>query len=198
MRQTEQIHSRAVQPYPAGTLFTFRSRESGYAYRQELVLAASPAIGDVIDADVRGAQSALVLWPLWAADAHLYHERWPDSFRPGEIPISWTVMTRPGTEGGIYERAPFHPDERRLPGLPMADEPTEDFLTFHTEPLLADNEERMNWLRLEVLDRAWNETGADRGGFIQEATGWKPSPLQAIMNVIDVARAAGVWAPPLP
>ncbi|WP_328491313.1 hypothetical protein OHS59_44295 [Streptomyces sp. NBC_00414] len=32
------------------------------------------------------------------------------------------------------------------------------------------------WLRSTVLDRGWNNSTADKGGFIQEATGWKPSP----------------------
>jgi hypothetical protein len=29
-----------------------------------------------------------------------------------------------------------------------------------------------------VKDLAWNQTTANKGGFIQEATGWKPSALQ--------------------
>ncbi|QDN54307.1 hypothetical protein FNV67_00890 (plasmid) [Streptomyces sp. S1D4-20] len=55
--------------------------------------------------------------------------------------------------------------------------------------------EAVNWLRLPVVDRAWNATARDQGGFVQEATGWKPSALQPTMNVVQVARAAGLWVP---
>jgi hypothetical protein len=36
----------------------------------------------------------------------------------------------------------------------------------------------MNWFMLPVVDKLWNSERFDKGGFIQEATGWKPSILQ--------------------
>jgi hypothetical protein len=38
----------------------------------------------------------------------------------------------------------------------------------------------MNWLSLPVIDKLWNETRADEGGFIQQATGLKPSNIAAV------------------
>jgi len=31
---------------------------------------------------------------------------------------------------------------------------------------------------LPIADMSWNDERADKGGFIQEATGWKPAILQ--------------------
>jgi hypothetical protein len=41
----------------------------------------------------------------------------------------------------------------------------------------ADTGERLNLLTLPVVDKLWDHTHADKGGFIQSATGWKPSVL---------------------
>ena len=38
--------------------------------------------------------------------------------------------------------------------------------------------EELNWLTLPVVDKLWNRKRADKGGFIQEATGWKPAIFQ--------------------
>ncbi|MFD7608907.1 hypothetical protein ACFXMT_53235 [Streptomyces mirabilis] len=43
--------------------------------------------------------------------------------------------------------------------------------------------------------RCWNAAAGDNGGFVQEATGWKPSALHPTMNVVQVARAAGLGVP---
>ncbi|AGJ59507.1 MULTISPECIES: hypothetical protein [Streptomyces] len=57
--------------------------------------------------------------------------------------------------------------------------------------------EQLNWLRLPVVDQGWHATADDRGGFIQQATGWKPSPLQPTMDVRQIGAAAGLYVPPL-
>ncbi|MYT39010.1 hypothetical protein GTY66_23655 [Streptomyces sp. SID8356] len=64
-----------------------------------------------------------------------------------------------------------------------------------THPAHAETGELVNWLRLPVLDLGWGTERADKGGFIQEVTGWKPSPLQPFMDVQQAARAAGVYLP---
>lgn len=38
--------------------------------------------------------------------------------------------------------------------------------------------DRLNGLTLPVDDMRWTRRRADKGGFIQEATGWKPNVLQ--------------------
>ncbi|MFD8916081.1 hypothetical protein [Streptomyces sp. NPDC059575] len=68
----------------------------------------------------------------------------------------------------------------------------QDFLTHYAHPTRAGTGERLNWLRLPVLDLEWNAKTADTGGFIQEATGWKPSPLQPTMDEEQIGRAAGL------
>ncbi|MFJ6686671.1 hypothetical protein [Streptomyces werraensis] len=185
---------RSVQPYVAGTRWTFQGRESGYRNTEELVLLPLPANGEITDDYTHDEISAQELWQLWAKDANRYHERYPDHFRPGEIPIVWTV-TKPSWDG-VYELAPHTRDPRKL--MPeFKDDPQQDFLTWYTHPEHEKTGEKVNWLRLPVADRAWNNTAGDKGGFVQEATGWKPSALQPTMNVVEIGRAAGLWVPDL-
>jgi hypothetical protein len=65
-----------------------------------------------------------------------------------------------------------------------------DFLTYYSWPEDANGEPIM-WTALPVADKLWREDDAAKGGFVQEATGWKPSPFQAVMDVGLIARAAG-------
>ena len=185
---------QTVQPYPPGTRWYFKGR-SGNEETRELALYAEPAGSTITDEYLPEEISAARLWQLWAKDANDYHERWPQHFRPGEIPILWTLTTP--SVAGIFELAPHTRDPRDLPGQPFADQERENFLTWYTHPVHADTVERLNWLRLPVIDRAWNSTAGHKSGFIQEATGWKPSPLQPTMNVVEIGRAAGLWVPDL-
>lgn len=96
------------------------------------------------------------------------------------IPISWAVSGR-----GIYEKAPFCP--------PDEDDPKpESFLTFYTWPVHAVTGRRLLFTQLPVADETW-EPGLDRGkaGFVQAATGWKPSALQQTMDLEVILAAAG-------
>lgn len=175
-----------TQPYPPGTLWTFTTRRGNYPQTVELALYAEPDGSSMSDDYLPEEADALELWRLWADKyANAYHLEQPTRYRPGEVPIYWTV-TQP-TFTGIFEAAPHAPN--------VLDE---DFLTHYTHPVHADTGERVNWLRLPVLDRGWNATAADKGGFIQEATGWKPSPLQPTMDVVQIGRAAGLYVPDLP
>ncbi|OIP26010.1 MAG: hypothetical protein AUK00_05490 [Dehalococcoidia bacterium CG2_30_46_9] len=54
----------------------------------------------------------------------------------------------------------------------------DDFLTHFTWPIHSVTGERLNWLTLPVVDKLWNPKRANKGGFIQEVTGWKPAILQ--------------------
>ncbi|CUM35746.1 hypothetical protein BN2537_457 [Streptomyces venezuelae] len=73
-----------------------------------------------------------------------------------------------------------------------------DFLTHYTHPAYAVTGQRVNWLRLPVVDPGWNATASNKGGFIPQATGWKPSPLQSTMDVRQIGPAAGFHVPPFP
>jgi hypothetical protein len=93
----------------------------------------------------------------------------------GLVPIYWFVE---GPGRGKLERMPFQYNH-----LKAADAAPEDFLTFYTWPVNASTGEPLNWVTLQVLDKLWNRTRADKGGFIQEATGWKPAILQPFVHL---------------
>jgi hypothetical protein len=84
------------------------------------------------------------------------------------VPIYWFAAAQ---EHGMLERMPFQVND--TPELPV-----EDFLTYFTWPVNTATREQLNWLKLPVMDKRWNLERADKGGFIQEATGWKPAILQ--------------------
>lgn len=182
----------SVQPYAPGTQWTFQSRESGYTQTESWCCFLCRANGEISDAYSQDDISAQELWQLWAKKANAYHERHPKRFEPGEVPIIWSVTKT--SLYGIFELAPHTLDPRSLRSQFSID-PHEDFLSFYTHPVQDGTGEAVNWLRLPVVDRAWNATARDQGGFVQEATGWKPSALQPTMNVVQVARAAGLWVP---
>ncbi|WP_208865611.1 hypothetical protein [Streptomyces viridochromogenes] len=185
-----------VQPYPPGTRWIFRSK-NGYVHTEELALSwLVGRAGPICEDPSAEGQPADVLWRYWAKDANHYHERWPEAFRPGEVHISWRVVS-PTPDSGVFEGAPYTRDPRHLPRQSQVDEEQDDFLAHYSFPTHAVSGERLNWLRLPVLDRAWREDREDVGGFVQEASGWKPSPLQLAMDVVQVARCSGLWTPEL-
>ena len=53
-----------------------------------------------------------------------------------------------------------------------------NFLDYYSSPIDCETGEKLNWLALPVEDKLWNSKCQNKGGFIQEATGWKPSILQ--------------------
>lgn len=188
-----------VQPYPPGTEWTFTTRRGSFTQTVELVLYAEPNYSSITNDYLPEEISATELWRIWVDKAaNSAHEQWPQLYRPGEVTILWTV-TQPSFTG-IFEAAPhtrpLPPDPELVKLFGRYEE--ENFLTHYTHPEHAETGERLNWLRLPVLDRGWNATTADKGGFIQEATGWKPSPLQPTMDVVQIGRAAGLYVPDLP
>ena len=106
-------------------------------------------------------QSEISAHELLREWAKVVRQRYPD----GLIPIYWFAMSE---EAAKFERIPvqFHHASQ------------EDFLTFSTWPINTKTGEPLNWLRLPVIDKLWSATRANKGGFIQEATGWKPAILQ--------------------
>lgn len=177
--------TNTVQSYPPGTQWTWTSPRSGHTWTEELVLYAEPDGSSMSDDYLPEEASAPELWRKWVDRyAVTYHQKEPGKYRLGEVPIFWTVTTP--AFGGVFEAAPYAPNFL-----------SENFLTHYTHPEHAKTGERLNWVRLPVMDRGWNGSRADKGGFIQEATGWKPSPLQPTMNYLEIGRAAGVYVPQL-
>lgn len=173
-----------VQPYPASVRWKFRSKRSDFEKTERLALLWEPDCSAMSDEYAPEETSAFELWRMWIDRySSKYHDESPDRYAPGEVPIFWFVTSQPG---GTFEAAPHQefPSDYPL---------REDFLTHYTDPLQERTGEPINWLRVPVLDLGWSAKQADKGGFIQEAAGWKPSPLQAVMNVRQVGRAAGIY-----
>jgi hypothetical protein len=101
-------------------------------------------------------------------------------YGPGMVRISWFVQGP-----GQHEPAPFAADRYTTPEF------YHNFLTYFSWPANVTTGERLNWNRLPVVDKLWNEQRSDKGGFFQQATGWKPSPLQPVVYLPGVLEAAG-------
>jgi hypothetical protein len=192
--------SETAQPYPAGVKWHFSYRKTGFEFTEELVLYAEPAGSTITDEYIPSDINAQALWKMWVMECvDSDHKRWPELYRPGEVHISWYV-TRPDVIG-VFEGAPHARDWLSFPGMlsDFGESATrrEDFLTHYTDPVHSETGEPLNWLRLPVLDRGWNSRRADKGGFVQEATGWKPSPLQSTVDVRLLGAAAGLYVPPV-
>ncbi|WP_399553849.1 hypothetical protein OG473_39300 (plasmid) [Streptomyces anulatus] len=185
-----------VLPYGPGNRWKFAYKGNNFESAEELALYAEPNGCTITDDYLADEISAEALWQMWVDEwADHYHKQWPNLYRPGEVHISWYVTTPSIT--GTFEGAPHITDWRTLPGHLNADMGQEDFLTHYTHPTHVVTGERLNWLRLPVIDRGWNSSASNKGGFIQEATGWKPSPLQPTMDVRQIGAAAGLYVPPL-
>ncbi len=121
------------------------------------------------------------------SDEFYYHEanefelwrRWVERYASPEVKIFWAVDS-PKT--GKLECAPFLGYDK-------------DFLTYYTWPTEVETGERLNWLSLTIPDKLLTPKRIDKGGFIQQATGWKPSPLQPTVNIEILAKAAGLYYP---
>lgn len=153
-------------------IWEVKNRRSNYEWEGELI-AYWEVVGDPISDDYLPEEiDAEDLFKLWTDEIHKRH---PD----GLIPISWYVVCR---KAGKFEFMPFQVPFSKLYGDKyegeLDDVLSENFLTFFTWPVDKKTGEFLNWLSLPVEDKLWNNKRADKGGFIQEFTGWKPSVLQ--------------------
>jgi len=139
---------------------------------------------DPVTDDFDSDDPAILIWEDWM-------RRYPPSRYPeyeekfGEhcVPIYWYVQGN-----GIFESAPFQD-----PRVRSADRP--DFLTYYDWPFRHDDA-LLKWQGLPVVDKLWRPGQLDKGGFIQELTGWKPSALQPYVNMKTLADASSLpwWA----
>lgn len=90
------------------------------------------------------------------------------------VPIRWHVES---DRHAVMERAPFC--------LPDEDDPlAENFLKHFSWPVHHETGQSLQWMRLPVADQSWRvDEELGKAGFIQEATGWKPGPLQQVLHV---------------
>jgi len=129
-------------------------------------------ISDNYTPDEISAQELLRLWAKRVVEEH------PD----GLIPIHWLVQSREAGESALM---PFAYDHLK------GKHKTENFFDLFEWPQHAVTGEPLNWLTLPVVDKRWNKRRADKGGFIQEATGWKPSILQPYVYLPALLKATG-------
>lgn len=104
-----------------------------------------------------------------------------DEYPDGLVPIYWYAACR---SEGKFAAMPFQFNH-------FSEEPQEDFLSEFTWPINSVTGERLNWLTIPVIDKLWNDKQADKGGFIQEATGWKPSIFQPFVYLPSLLKGIG-------
>lgn len=143
-------------------------RGSGELARTPLVayweVSCDPISDDYTPQEIDAAD----LFHLWVKT---YRKDWHNDL----IPIGWYVRGKT-----IFEFFPHQYDH--TPAL-TAQYGREDFLSFFSHPVDPKTKEPINWLKLPVVDKAWKPGRSDKGGFIQEATGWKPSILQPFIHL---------------
>ena len=143
-------------------VWEFQGRRSGDPWRTDL-RASWELVLDPISEDFSAeTMSASDLMKLWVGRIR------SRGFSGGLIPIYWYVESE---DARVLESMPFQYEH-------YTGHAREDFLTFFTWPVDAETGQKLNWLELPVLDKEWNTERSHKGGFIQEATGWKPAILQ--------------------
>lgn len=105
-------------------------------------------------------------------------------FSNGLIPIHWFVINE---EEEIFEGMPFQFEHLHSESIFTDD----NFLTTFTWPVNKDTREHLNWLTLPVVDKLWKHERADKGGFLQQYTGWKPSIFQPYLYIPTFSRTIG-------
>ncbi|WP_419817396.1 hypothetical protein [Glaciibacter flavus] len=124
--------------------------------------------------------SARELWRFW-------RERYPTDeqaearWGAGAVHITWYI------NGEVFEGAPHT--------INVNDYEPETFLDHFTLPIDDETGEPIERTRLPVDDKLWRDGRNDKGGFIQDATGWKPSPLQPVFWPDQLAEACGLFIP---
>lgn len=198
-----------VDALPGEDAWTFTSR-AGYERTGSLWLYWEVHCDPVSDDWYIDEISPEELWRVWLT-RYPRDENAEAIYGPGAFGIHWFV------EGsGTFEGAPFRDirvslegwrraraemgDPEWMRGQDIAYEQKHDFLAHYTWPVNSLTGNPLQWSRLPVIDKVWRndnlpEPHAFKGGFIQEATGWKPAPLQPYVNVHQLARMARLYCP---
>jgi hypothetical protein len=159
--------------------WSFRSRQSNVMFEGPLCLyweISGDPISDDYTSDEISADDLLRMWvQRYSPDV-----RAEAMYGPGMVRISWFVQGP-----SQFESAPFAADCYTTP------EAYHDFLTYFSWPADVATGELLNWNRIPVIDKLWNDRRSEKGGFFQQATGWKPSPLQPAVYLPGVLAAAG-------
>lgn len=109
--------------------------------------------------------SAKKLFEKWVSKVRDKH---PD----GLVHISWFIHVK-GDRISSLEFMPFQ-------YFPLENKP-KNYLDRWSHPVDCETNEPIDFLSLPVPNKFWNLKRYDKGGFIQQATGWKPSMLQPLV-----------------
>lgn len=151
-----------------GTLWEFKSNKDGRRHSNVGLVAVWEVAGDQMSEGLKPEDvSARELLGKWTY-------RVTKEFPNGLIPIYWFVEA---TGASIFTRTNFPSQFDHSHGQRARD----DFLTQFTWPMETKSGDFLNWLMLPVQDKLWRPGQAGKGGFIQEATGWKPAILQPFL-----------------
>ncbi len=159
----------------ADVVWKVGSLRSDYKWAGPLVAYWEVYLDPISDDYTPNEISAVDLFRKWT-------ERVREQYPQCLIPIYWFVQCPSQKK---FERMPFQD-----PHVWGNTAPEENFLTFFTWPVSSATGAPVNWLTLPVADKRWRKGRSDKGGFIQEATGWKPGILQpavylpALMSVL--------------
>lgn len=145
----------------------YESVRSGIMRRGRLRLYWEVSGDPITDDYAPDEVSARDMWDLW-------RER-----NPGDtLPIWWFVRGP-----GVIEAAPVGGQQGELWA-------GRDFLLYFTWPEHEDGS-LIRWTDLPVVDKVLSaDQSYVKGWFIQTLTGWKPSPLQSVMDVATIERLA--------
>jgi hypothetical protein len=162
----------------------FKSLESGVEFEMPLSLYWE-INGDPITDDYTPEEiSARELWDLWV-----------ERYGSNVMPIMWMVH---GDAKAEFAPPSLQPQLRDLLSRDLKSDSEEGFLAYYPWPVDSATGEHLRWSSLPVEDKLWRPGNATKGGFIQEATGWKPSPLQSHADIKILAMAAGLKQPRTP
>ena len=158
-------------PYPPAERERWSYYNVRFGVRKESALqlwweVAGDPYSDDYSSDEIAAPELFTKWMNYVERENLFY----DPPGVGWLRIAWLVLA---ADRDLSEFAPFDvlkPDR-------------ENFLTYFSWPVSVTTGERLNWLRVPVVDKHWNAARGDKGGFIQEATGWKPSALQPFTHI---------------
>lgn len=162
------------RPYPPETQWTYRSRQTGHTRTGALRLSWEAHYDPISDDHLPEELDASELLNMWLRRLREV-DVWDERLGEGWVRIWWYI----DGDGGTFEGAPFG----------AGSDAGDDFLTVYDWPRHAETGEPVNWLRLPVIDKLWHKGRLDKGGFIQQATGWKPSAFQTLVNVDTLSRA---------
>ena len=149
-----------------GEIWTWTNRRTDQRFEEPLTAYWEVHYDAMSDDHTPDEMDAVELLREWAAKVGKDYEN-------NLVPIFWFVRS---------ERMPFQ-------FLHCPETKEENFLTHFTWPVNKRTDDRLNWLVLPVVDKLWNKNRANKGGFIQETTGWKPSILQPFVYLPSILSA---------